>query len=179
MVISLVVSSFFHGVFVLAFQDAFPWAFSEEKLRTYKVELIRAPVDDLEKDDLSDGEMGKTEEASSKPAETQDTISLDTRDKRYISYARVIRDRIMGHWRYPQEARENLIEGKLLVLFSLNRAGSLMGIRILRSSEHAILDDEALRAIRAAGPFPSFPGHITVTRLNVKANIDYRIASRR
>jgi len=180
MKICLIVSFFFHGVFVLAFQEAFPWAFAEEELRTYTVEFTRPSVEDLEKDDLSDGEMGKSEGKDTPEAtESQDTISLDTRDKRYISYARVIRDRIMGHWRYPQEARDNLTEGKLLVLFSLNRTGSLLGIRILKSSGHTILDDEAVRAIRAAGPFPSFPGHITVTRLNIKANIDYRIAARR
>lgn len=180
MKICLIVSFFFHGVFVLAFHGAFPWAFAEEELRTYTVEFIRPPVEDLEKDDLSDGEMGKAEkEETPETAESQDTISLDTQDKRYVPYTRVIRDSIMRQWRYPPEARENLIEGKLLVLFSLGRNGDLQGVRILTSSGYAILDDEAVRAIRAANPFPSFPEHITVTRLNIKANIDYRIASRR
>ncbi len=180
MKICLIVSFFFHGAFVLAFHEAFPWAFAEKELRTYKVEFIRPPVEDLEKDDLSDGEMGKAEEKKApETAETQDTISLDTRDKRYVSYARVIRDGIARHWKYPPEARENLIEGKLMVLFSLGRNGDLQAVRILTSSGYTILDDEAVRAIRAAAPFPSFPGHITVNRLNIKANIDYRIASRR
>lgn len=180
MKICLIVSFFFHGVFVLAFQEAFPWAFAEEELRTYTVEFIRPPVEDLEKDDLSDGEMGKTEKKDTpEAAESQDTISLDTLDKRYVSYTRIIKDSIMRQWQYPAEARENLIEGKLLILFSLSKNGSLQGVRILTSSGYAILDDEAARAIRAANPFPSFPEHITVTRLNIKADIDYRIASRR
>ena len=180
MKICLIVSFFFHGIFVLAFQEAFPWAFAEEELRTYTVEFIRPPVEDLEKDDLSDGEMGKAEKTDTpEPAESQDTISLDTLDKRYVPYTRIIKDSIMRQWQYPPEARENLIEGKLLVLFSLGRNGDLKGVRILTSSGYAMLDHEAVRAIRAASPFPSFPDHITVTRLNIKASIDYRIASHR
>ncbi|MGD2125656.1 MAG: energy transducer TonB, partial [Desulfobacteraceae bacterium] len=116
-----------------------------------------------------------------KPAaeESQDTISLDTKDKRYITYARVIKERISYHWTYPQEAKDNLMEGKLTVLFSLNRGGDLTQINIVIGSGYDILDLEALQAIRGAAPFPPFPEHITVGRLNIKATFDYRITTRR
>ena len=179
--ICLGVSLVLHVSFVLAFPKAFPWAWQEaEELRTYQVEFIRPPVEDLEQDDLADGEMGKAREKDTPiPEDSQDTISLDTQDKRYVSYARIIKESIMGQWGYPPEARENLIEGKLMVVFSLSRNGHLTGIQIVRSSGHSILDDEALRAIRTAAPFPSFPDNISVARLNIKANIDYRITARR
>ncbi|MFZ7112163.1 MAG: energy transducer TonB [Desulfatiglandales bacterium] len=179
--ICLGLSLVLHISFVLAFPKAFPWAWHEaEEPSTYQVEFLRPPVEDLEQDDLADGEMGKAGEKNTPvPEDSQDTISLDTQDKRYVSYARIIKESIMGQWEYPPEARENLIEGKLLVVFSLSRNGHLTAVRTLRSSGHAILDDEALRAIRAAAPFPSFPDNIRVARLNVQASIDYQITARR
>lgn len=177
--ICLVVSFVIHILFVLTFRQAFPWAWPEEELRTYTVEFIRPPVDDLEQDDLSDGEMGRNEKNESPDhAQSQDTISLDTLDKRYVSYTRVIKTSIMREWTYPPLAKENLIEGKLLLMFSLKKTGEMVGIRILTGSGHRILDDEAVRAVRAASPFPPFPDHITVGRLNIKADIDYRITAR-
>ena len=113
------------------------------------------------------------------PEVDQETISLDTVDERYVSYAGIIKGGILKQWKYPKEAKENLIEGKLMVLFSLARPGDLTRIEIISSSGYGILDKEALRAISAAAPFPGFPGHITVSRLNVKANFDYRLTSRK
>jgi TonB family protein len=180
MKISLVISFVFHVVLLLTFKNAFPLYPNPEDLRTYVVELIRPPVEDMDRQEKADGDIDKPkEEAKPLPEETQDTISLDTDDKRYVSYARLIKEKIMIHWSYPPEARNNLVEGRLLVLFSLNREGALTRLDITKSSGHSILDQEAAKAIRASSPFPSFPEHITVSRLNVRANFDYNIASKR
>ena len=50
-------------------------------------------------------------------------------------------------------------------------------ISIIETSGHDILDKEVIRAINNAAPFPSFPGSITVKRLNIKATFDYRLTS--
>jgi putative hydrolase of HD superfamily len=52
--------------------------------------------------------------------ETQETISLDTDDKRYVTYAQAIKERIAGQWKCPKEARRKNLEGRLVALFSLN-----------------------------------------------------------
>jgi TonB family protein len=111
------------------------------------------------------------------PVEAEDTISLDTKDKRYTSYAKAIKARLIKHWEYPPEARENLIEGKVLIVFSLNRQGHLKEIRILQPSGYDILNREAERAIRSAAPFPPFPGSVTVARLNIKADFAYTLSA--
>lgn len=178
--VCVILSLLFHLLFVFAFKNAFSWYRPDTELRTFRVELIRPPVEDMEKDDLSDGEMEKIlEKDSSTPEGSEETISLNTEDKRYMTYARVIKESILRHWRYPLPARENLIEGRLLVLFSLNPGGNLIAFSVLNGSGCEILDQEAQRAVRAAGPFPPFPSHVKVTRLNIKADFDYRIAARR
>jgi protein TonB len=178
--ISLLFSILFHVILLLSFQNAFPLYADTQDLRTYQVELLRPPVEDMDREEKADGDIEKLKaEPEPAPEETQETISLDTDDKRYVTYAGVIKERIATHWSYPQEARNNLLEGRLLVVFSLDREGSLTGLYVRDSSGHDILDGEAARAIRNASPFPPFPEHISVSRLNVEVTFDYWITTKR
>ncbi|MFC1867024.1 energy transducer TonB [Thermodesulfobacteriota bacterium] len=175
---SLIASFFFHIILLLSFQNVFPLHLMGEKLRMYRVELIRPPVEDIDAGDIPGNHIDHLNQKELPPPEkAEDTISLDTKDKRYISYARLIKKEIMRHWRYPPEARAYLIEGSLMALFSLARDGRMLRISIIKSSGHAILDEEVTRAINSSVPFPPFPGSITVKRLNIKAAFDYRLTS--
>jgi len=178
--ISVLFSILFHLLLLLSFRNAFPLYADIRDLRTYEVELLRPPVEDMDREDKADADIEKPKaESNPRQEETEDTISLDTDDKRYVDYAGVIKKKIAPHWSYPQEARNNLLEGRLLVVFSLNREGSLANLHVRDSSGHEILDREAARAVRNASPFPPFPDHITVSRLNIQATFDYRITTKR
>jgi len=178
MKISLIISLGFHLCLLLTMQKAFTVSWIMEPLKTYRVELFRPAVDALDEEETSSTELGGIK-AEKKPqaSETEDTISLDTKDKRYSSYARVIKERLMRQWRYPPKARENLIEGEVLLVFSLNREGRLLVTDRIQDSAHDILVKEAERAIRYAAPFPPFPPSITVSRLNVRASFTYRLTA--
>ena len=176
--ISLILSLVCHLGIVLVVQRAFPLHWTFESSRAYRVELIRPPVDPSQTEGGGNTNLAKANPPSQKPQEdSEETISLDTSDKRYASYAGIIKGRIMAHWQYPSAARENLLEGKLLLLFSLNRKGALLDLRILESSGSTLLDREAMRAVRSAAPYPPFPGSVTVARLHVKAQFDYKLAA--
>jgi TonB family protein len=180
MKISLIVSFIFHIVILLVFQNAFPFHFLNQELRTYRVELIRPPVDDIDEEDLSGNQIDSSGQDEFPDIEvSQETISLDTKDKRYVSYATSIKNKIMLHWRYPPEARAYLIEGRLMVLFSLARDGRLTHISITDSSGNDVLDNEVIRAINSSVPFPPFPKSIIVKRLNIRATFDYRLTSKK
>ncbi len=169
----LILSLAFHVVMVLALQNAVPSYFAGEDLRIYRVELLRPPVEDMDLTEKPDTDISKPEEpAVSKTAseETQETISLDTDDKRYVTYAQAIKERIAGQWKYPQEARKKKLEGRLVALFSLNKEGTLTRLDITKSSGHEVLDREAERAVRSAAPFPPFPSTVTVSRLNINVS---------
>ena len=66
-----------------------------------------------------------------------------------------------------------------MVIFSLNRDGKMIQIKVHKPSAYEILDNEAIRAISTAAPFPPFPEHVTASRLNIRANFDYRLTARR
>jgi TonB family protein len=180
--ICLIVSLAFHAVILLTLQSAFPTYLTGEDLRIYRVELLRPPVDDMDLAEKPDTDISKPEEQeASKPSseENQETISLDTDDKRYVTYAQAIKERIAGQWKYPQEARKKKLEGRLVALFSLNREGALTRFDITRSSGHEVLDREAERAVRSATPFPPFPSTVTVSRLNINVSFDYTLSKRK
>jgi TonB family protein len=180
--ICLLASLVFHAVMILALQNAIPTYLAGEEFRVYRVELLRPPVDDLDLVEKPDTDISKPEgPAASKPSpdETQDTISLDTDDKRYVTYAQAIKERIAGQWKYPQEARKKRLEGNLVALFSLNREGALTRMEITRSSGHEVLDREAERAVQSAAPFPPFPSTVTVSRLNINVSFDYALSRKK
>jgi TonB family protein len=177
--VTLIISFTVHLILLLAFQGAFPLIDVQEELRTYRVTLVRPPVEDLERYYTETNLAPLKQQEEAPPLEEEHTISLDTEDKQYVSYARVIKERIMRHWVYPPEARENLVEGTLMAVFSLNPDGHIVHVGVTRASGYEILDREAVRAISMAAPFPPLPEHIRVKRLNIKAAFDYRLTSRK
>ena len=176
MKIMLFFSFFFHSIILIGLQKAFPVDWVKKPLKTYHVELLRPSVDPLEDEKGDKAEFTKVApEKKISSRKTEDTISLDTQDKRYLSYAKTIKARLMEHWKYPNSAWEDLIEGNVRLVFSLDRQGHLRGIRILQATHHKILVNETTRTIRSAAPFPPFPGSVTVTKLHIKADFAYKL----
>ncbi len=177
---ALAASAVVHCVALLAFQEAFPSFWQAPVMRLYEVDLIRPPVEDLpDQDDpsLEESDFSK-EKAPEEEAPLEDTISLDTKDRRYVDYAAAVKERLLRQWMYPEEARELLLEGRLLLVFTLTRNGEAARMDVLESSGHEVLDQEACRAVRAASPFPPFPDHVRAQRLNIRTWFDYRLTQR-
>ena len=177
---AVVLSLAAHLLAFAGFQKAFPSLLGPAQARLYQLELIRPPVEDLQEETDPGAEEARLRDEPAPEPETplEDTISLNTKDSRYVDYARVIKDRLLAHWSYPPRARVRLLEGRLLLVFSLSPGGEMTSIRILDPSGHEILDQEACRAVRTASPFPPFPEHVRVQRLNIRAAFDYRLTSR-
>lgn len=105
----------------------------------------------------------------------EDTVDLDTTEFKYHSYFLKLKRQIEGVWNYPKESVMRGEQGELLVIFTIARDGRLEGVRILHSSLHPRLDDEAIRAIRVAAPYSPFPESWGLERLNVRAIFSYRL----
>lgn len=179
--VSIVVSLLLHVFLILGFHKSLLLPGLGEEVRIYEVELLRPKVEDPGADKLTRSDLArinKEQQEKTQQAE-QETISLDTRDKRYVTYAKVIKERVQSHWQYPRQARDNLIEGKLTVMFSLNPGGHLLEVGIIKPSGFEILDQGAIEGITRAAPFPPIPSHINVKRLNVVARFDYRLTAKK
>ncbi len=73
----------------------------------------------------------------------------------YLENWRLLVERV-GNLNYPDAAKRAKIEGNLVMDVTVNSDGSVVGIKILRSSGHKILDDGAERIVHIAAPFNPF-----------------------
>lgn len=90
-------------------------------------------------------------------------ISASTREHLYASYmsAWIAKVERIGNLNYPEAARREGIEGKLVLSVDILPDGSIDQIRVLRSSGHSVLDEAAIRIVRLASPFAQLPEEIT------------------
>lgn len=69
--------------------------------------------------------------------------------------ARKIRENLQANLVYPYLARKKRIEGTVLAEFRVNNTGMPENMRIVRTSNYAILDEAAKETIQKAAPFPA------------------------
>jgi TonB family protein len=168
-------SMLIHAGILIGSPDIFMAGVFGAKLRAFKVDLIRPPMDEIQ--EQSEEAQAPISQAPAESAqETEEaTISLDTKDALYYPYAKIIKERIHQRWTYPVAARESYMKGDLLIIFRLERNGHLVNSRIARSSGYQILDSTSIKAIELASPFPPFPDTIPVQFLNINATFTYRL----
>jgi len=84
------------------------------------------------------------------------------KESRDAAYIEKFRRRIehIGNIYYPEQARLGQIFGSIRLMVAINADGSVQDIKVLKSSKHKILDDAAIRSVRKAAPFDSFPPEI-------------------
>lgn len=100
-------------------------------------------------------------------------ISLNTKDPTYVSYFTKIKQTIEQQWEYPEVALRYGLQGRLSLEFTISGNGQLENLRMIRSSGSQVLDQEALRAIMAAAPFPPIPAWIKPVPLSISASMEY------
>ncbi|MGE5220110.1 MAG: energy transducer TonB [Chloroflexota bacterium] len=100
-------------------------------------------------------------------------VSLNSRDPIYVTYFTKLKQLIESQWEYPELALRYGLQGKLSLEFTIGANGQLEGLRLVRSSGSQLLDDEALRAIKAASPFPPIPPWVKPQPLSISASMEY------
>jgi protein TonB len=65
--------------------------------------------------------------------------------------------RINRYKRYPTKARTQRLEGLVKLQFTINRAGEVLGSRVVQSSGSSLLDAEAMAMLQRARPLPLPP----------------------
>ena len=100
-------------------------------------------------------------------------IRLDTRDPQYVTYFNSIKRAIEIVWQYPELALRYGLQGRLLLEFSILGNGEIESAKIIRSSGSNLLDEEALRAVKAAAPFGPIPSWLGKNRIDIVASFEY------
>lgn len=107
--------------------------------------------------------------------EEGDAVWLDTEKDLLFSFFRRFKDGIYRVWNYPQRAAERGQEGVCLLKITINRDGSVAGVKLVESSGSPILDNEALAAVRRGGPYGKLPEAYKERELNIFAFFRYSL----
>jgi periplasmic protein TonB len=124
---------------------------------------------------LSGDDLEKYAQARSgdQRASAGDSVSLDTKEVKYMSYFAHIKRRIERVWTYPSDAISSGIQGQLHLKFVLARNGQVKSVELLRSSGFKVLDKEAWDAVVNGAPFGPFPPTIVDEELHITARFSY------
>ncbi|SRR5581483_210481 len=110
---------------------------------------------------------------SSSNARSSAPVNLNTQDPVFVSYFTRIKQLIDSQWEYPELALRYGLQGRLTLQFTITGNGRLEQLRLIRSSGSQLLDEEALRAIKAAAPFPPIPPWIKPNPLPIELSMIY------
>jgi protein TonB len=94
-------------------------------------------------------------------------------------YLAALLRRLQAEKRYPPDARRKNWEGEAEVGIALGADGSLLDVRLEKSSHHAVLDEEATALILRAAPFPPLPRELGLDKWRLVIPIRFRIENRK
>ncbi|WP_206020441.1 energy transducer TonB [Rhodovarius crocodyli] len=83
--------------------------------------------------------------------------------------------RLQRYRRYPESSRFRREEGVVMVTFTMRRDGTVLDVRLARSSGHSELDAETLQLIRRAEPLPSPPPEVPGDPITLTAPVRFSL----
>lgn len=93
-------------------------------------------------------------------------------------YKTQILSHIKKHQKYPRAAQRRGIKGTVNVDFLLYRDGTLGDIKIIKESNHQILNNAAIESIRAGEPYPPFPSGMQGKTIRIGVPITFNLVEK-
>jgi protein TonB len=92
-----------------------------------------------------------------------------------VTWRGLLLGRLQAYRRYPRRAQSAGQEGVVLVAFTVDRRGAVLGVRIVRGAGYPLLDDEALATVRRASPVPPPPNDVPGDPVEVVVPVDFYV----
>ncbi|MCU0572042.1 MAG: TonB C-terminal domain-containing protein [Syntrophobacteraceae bacterium] len=80
-------------------------------------------------------------------------------------YGDRVKETISRNWVFSEAIRAQGLETRLMLV--VNRDGSIVDLRVEKTSGNAIFDESALRAVRKSAPLPPLPQVISYPRVEI------------
>jgi TonB family protein len=117
----------------------------------------------------NDNEVAKKFESSSEREE----INAEHLGRIKLAFSTQVRTKIAQTKFYPPTARRRGFEGEPIVTFILGNTGDLLEVSIDNPSQHKLLNDAALDAVRSASPYPPIPELLKIKTLRFNLPISF------
>lgn len=96
-----------------------------------------------------------------------------------ISWQAVLQAHLERNKRYPRQSQLLRQQGIPMVTFTMDRSGSVLSVRLHRSSGIALLDEEALALIKRAVPLPLPPPEVVGDILTLTVPVEFALGRKR
>lgn len=120
-----------------------------------------------------------TSESAADNADEENASAAAPPDGQLMAGSASYRDALLSHIRryrrYPDDARNNNVEGVVWMRFIMDRRGGVIDAWIERSSGDGALDREALATINRAQPLPRIPAELP-ERLGIAIPIEFSLS---
>lgn len=96
-------------------------------------------------------------------------------EKARVSYRDMVAAKLARAKRYPERAVRNMITGRGSIRLKIDAHGEVVSADIAESTQSDLLDDELLRMVDRAAPFPVFPEGMKQTELSLLVPVSFRL----
>ena len=107
------------------------------------------------------------------------TILSDTLGYDFVRYIGAMMNRLRYNWymMIPEMARRGE-KGRVIVIFTIIRNGTVQNLRVVASSKVEVLDRAATAAIKASDPFAPLPADFKGDHIDLQLDFLYNIMSK-
>jgi len=91
------------------------------------------------------------------------------------SYSSLLANAIAKYKQYPKIAQMRGWQGTVIADLEIDSKGSVISVKIKKSSSYEVLDNEALEMIKKASPFPPPPDNLRGKNFNVLVPISFKL----
>ncbi len=90
-------------------------------------------------------------------------------------YLSIVKTRISRAKKYPRSARKEGVVGTTTVRFIIMLNGKVEDIQLIKSSGDERLDEEAMKMLKKASPFPVIPKDVSLEPLDLTLPIEFKL----
>jgi protein TonB len=120
----------------------------------------------------ADGDAGRGEQQGR--GATALAVPGDGGRAEYGAYLALMRQRLQESVRYPAAARRRGLTGSVHVEITVEPSGAITAVSLAASSNHTLLDEAALDAVRSLRPVP-FPPEVAPRSLRVRLPVVFEL----
>lgn len=92
-----------------------------------------------------------------------------------VSYQQMVANLLAKSKRYPERAIRGRMTGSGALRITISSTGSVARVEVVQSTESTVLDDELLRMVDRAAPFPPFAAEMPRSDLTIVVPVSFRL----
>ena len=121
------------------------------------------------------GDLAKREIEKEEKEKKEGTLTLDTKEYKFLIYNKRLKEKIESIWIYPPDAAAQGIYGDLIIKFTIKKNGRLGAVELIRTSGHKNLDDAAIKALKNGEPYWPLPDEWGMEAYSIEGHFIYNI----